>query len=233
MSILTDKALKSKKESQANKNFDTKSFFKNIKINGQIRIFLNDNAKSEYEKNQSIIKKSNIKVVENENDTYDLIMNDYKLYHRLLVVANILKAKGITNTLTVNNGFIIGANDKVQEILSRLADKLNDPNISDASLETETKEAIILTTDIDERAALPVDLNNNGMKDRLEQRIGGNSLDAAINKGKEKQLEEIKKLRSTEEGIRRQELIAKKYAEDREKEEAQHKRKGFTSLFTG
>ena len=100
-----------------------------------------------------------------ENDTYDLIMNDYRMYKKLLILANVLRDKGLLGELSVKGGIVFSANEKVQEVLQKLADSIEDPNKEIAAFE---KEAIILVTDIDERATKNMDLDNNGLEDRLE-----------------------------------------------------------------
>ena len=160
MSILKDDVLKNKQKA-------VKNILDNLKAKKNVRIFLNEDSKEKYDKKKEIEKKYSQQPEEGGYDTSDLILNDYALYKRLLIVAKILETKGLAGELSVKGGFIFSTDDKVQEILTRLASKMDDPNISDAALETETK-SLIFATDIDERINLKMDLDNNGIEDKLE-----------------------------------------------------------------
>ena len=230
MSILKDEVLQKK-------NGLLDNIIANIKAKKQIRIFLNQDVKEKYEKKLEIEKKySSPEITDGQYDTSDLILNDYQLYKRLIIIANILKAKGLANELNVKGGFIFSTDDKVQEILERLADKIDDPNISDSALETETK-LLIFATDIDERNNLNKDLDNDGVDDRLED-INNNGindkyeLDPWKHVAAYKSDVELDNMRQLEDAeYRRQcEALRKQNEKDREAEEKLHGRKGLIDI---
>lgn len=219
MSILKDGSKLSEKEV-------IKTIVDKLQSKQDVHIFNNNLEYEKYVKQAEAVKGYKASDI-GENDTYDLIMNDFKTYKRLLILANILKDKGLLGELSIQGGIVFSANDKVQEILQMLADKMSNPDISDGAFEKSAKEAI-LSTDIDERAKLDnlADRDRNGIRD-MEEDINDNGekdIDELIRKGERQRDLEIQQLRSTEEGRREQDRIARKYEKDREKEEKMHNR---------
>lgn len=214
MSILKDKP---------NVNDNVKTILDKLASKQNVRVFSNELEFEKYVKQAEMAKGYQASDI-GENDTYALMVNDIKMYRRFLILANVLKEKGLLGELSVGSGVIFSANDKVQAILEMLAEKISDPNMTDITFEKEA----ILATDIDERTHLDraLDYDRNGIRD-AEEDINDNGvkdIDELIRKGEKEMNEEIQKLNSTEEGRREQQRIAREYAKDREKEEKLHRR---------
>ena len=214
MSILKDKP---------NVNENVKTILDKLVSKQNVRVFSNELEFEKYVKQAEMAKGYQASDI-GENDTYALMVNDIKMYRRFLILANVLKEKGLLGELSVGSGVIFSANDKVQAILEMLAEKISNPNMTDIAFEKEA----ILATDIDERTHLDraLDYDRNGIRD-TEEDINDNGIkdiDELIRKGEKEMNEEIQKLNSTEEGRREQQRIAREYAKDREKEEKLHRR---------
>ena len=214
MSILKDKP---------NVNENVKTILDKLASKQNVRVFSNELEFEKYVKQAEMAKGYQASDI-GENDTYALMVNDIKMYRRFLILANVLKEKGLLGELSVGSGVIFSANDKVQAILEMLAEKISNPNMTDIAFEKEA----ILATDIDERTHLDraLDYDRNGIRD-TEEDINDNGIkdiDELIRKGEKEMNEEIQKLNSTEEGRREQQRIAREYAKDREKEEKLHRR---------
>lgn len=230
MSIIKDSAIKrkieeakraeaSKRNKPGVKSFDVKAFLENIKSKKQIRIFdvTDEQKQAEYEaqeaERKSKLSKYSGETKEGENDTYDLMITNRLLYKKFRILANILKDKGLLGDLVIRGGMVLPASDKVQEILEKLADKMDDPNISDAAFE---KEAIILATDIDDRAERSYDdLNRNGIDDDLEDPRYVMSIEAARKAYEEEKAEDDRRQHEDREYQRQ----CREKAEENQKEE--------------
>ena len=244
MSIKKDEVLE--KERAAKEKKSLAAILDKIKNKKAIRVFTNSDIRDNFDKNQAVKKQygklSNTeKVFKNMNDTTDLIIHDPVLYRKLMLVAKVLESKGLVKELSVKGGFLFSTNDKVNEVLQRVAEIIDNPNLSDKDLESQTK-SFIFESDLDNRTSLNTDIDNNGLDDYLEDRDNNGVKD--INEKKEKLILDPWKHRAAydrdiaadnmkqqqdaayrEECRRRQE----KNEKEREQEEKQHGR-GLTSL---
>ena len=172
MSIKKDEVLE--KERAAKEKKSLAAILDKIKNKKAIRVFTNSDIRDNFDKNQAVKKQygklSNTeKVFENMNDTADLIIHDPVLYRKLMLVAKVLESKGLVKELSVKGGFLFSTNDKVNEVLQRVAEIIDNPNLSDKDLESQTK-SFIFESDLDNRTSLNTDIDNNGLDDYLEDR---------------------------------------------------------------
>ena len=136
-----------------------------------LRIFLNKEEKNKFEKEEYYKKNQSQKGYEEKSesvgigdfDTSDLIVRNYALYKKLMMIVKALEGKGLAREL--NKVGLLSTNDKVMDVLRRLEDK----DISELS-EMQVKEAI-LESDLDERANLNQDLDNNGRDDKIDNAL--------------------------------------------------------------
>ncbi len=199
-----------------------------------LRIFLNKEEKNKFEKEEYYKKNQSQKGYEEKSegvgigdfDTSDLIVRNYALYKKLMMIVKALEGKGLARER--NKVGLLSTNDKVMDVLRRLEDK----DISELS-EMQVKEAI-LESDLDERANLNQDLDNNGRDDKIDNALKRKYLSSIddIRKDYERDLEIDRRKQAMDEQYREEcRRRTEKNREEEEKELKNHNRVGIMGAF--
>jgi len=127
----------------------------------RLNYYNNNQSFDKFKKQEGIKKSFDNDVKEGSYDDYDLIVNNYKLYKRLQIIAKALEKYGIVTAIS-NDRIVFTSNDAksidvVQDFIEKFA---GDESISEDRLQIEVERVF----------AEPInnDLNNNGIEDKIE-----------------------------------------------------------------